>query len=178
MKRNLALTSFTLLLAASSAYGQATTGTTTLSVTVGAEAALSVGNSTPLGTTGTTFSSFTGTTSLTYFVRTITAGSVTLEVSSDFSPSGGPSVAIPPTTGDKLSYVCAVNTPGVHGSATNCPANTQALTTGATNVGTFGADARSASAGNTGTVSWTLTNDPAYRAGNYSATVTFTISAS
>ena len=168
-----------MLLGASLSQAQlAATGTTTLSVNVGAEAALTVGNSTALSSTGTTFSNYTGTTSLTYFVRTINSGTVTLQVTGDFSPNGGPSVATPPTAGDKLIYNCAVNTPGTHGGVTNCSTGQQAATASATKVATFGADARSVSAGNTGTVSWTLTNDPAYKAGAYSATVTFTISAS
>jgi hypothetical protein len=44
-------------------------------------------------------------------------------------------------------------------------------------VGTFGAAAHSAVAGNSGSVAWTLTDDPAYGTGTYAATVTFTISA-
>jgi hypothetical protein len=47
-----------------------------------------------------------------------------------------------------------------------------------TNVATFGSNARSAQAGDGGSVTWTLTNDPQYRVNNYSATATFTISAS
>jgi hypothetical protein len=159
------------------AHGQSTTGTTTLTVNVGAEASLTVGNNTALSSTGTSFSNYTGSTTLTYYVRTISSGAITLQVTSDFSPSGGPSVALPPTTGDKLAYTCNVNQPGKNGSATNCPSGLQGSTTAATNVATFGADARSMLTGNTGSVNWTLTNDPAYKAGNYSATITFTISA-
>jgi hypothetical protein len=44
-------------------------------------------------------------------------------------------------------------------------------------VGSFGADAKSTAAGNTGSVAWSLTNDPTYATGAYTATVTFTISA-
>jgi hypothetical protein len=179
MKRNLLPVVLALLCAATLSHAQlSSTGTTNLSVNIGAEAALTVGNSTSLASTGTTFSNYTGTTSLTYFVRTINTGTITLQVSGDFSPSGGPSVATPPTAGDKLTYNCSMNPPGKNGTASNCPANTQALTSGATAVAGFGADARSIQAGNTGTVNWTMTNDPAYKAGNYSATVTFTISAS
>jgi hypothetical protein len=47
-------------------------------------------------------------------------------------------------------------------------------------VATFGADAHTATfpGGDTATTTWTLTNDPKYKTGSYSATVTFTISAS
>ena len=49
--------------------------------------------------------------------------------------------------------------------------------TAATSVATFGAAASSAKAGNTGSVAWSLTDDPVYATGAYAATVTFTISA-
>jgi len=176
MKRNLLLTACGLLLGASLSQAQSATGTTNLSLTVGAEAALTVGSSTALSSSGIAFSNYTGTTSLTYYIRTITSGTVTMQVTSDFSPAGGPSVATP-VNGDKLAYNCAMNSPGTHGTVTNCSSNVQASTASATNIASFGADSRSASAGNTGTVSWTLTNDPAYKAGGYNATVTFTISA-
>jgi hypothetical protein len=44
-------------------------------------------------------------------------------------------------------------------------------------VATFGAGASSAIAGNTGSVAWSLVNDPKYAQGSYSVTATFTISA-
>jgi hypothetical protein len=178
MKRHLLTLTFALLLGSSLSQAQLSgTGTTNLSVTVGAEAALTVGANTALSSTGSTFSNYSGSTNLTYYVRTITSGTVTMQVTSDFSPAGGPSVATPPNAGDKLAYNCSVNAPGTHGTSTNCGANLQASTSSATNVVSFGADSRSSSTGNTGTVNWTLTNDPAYKAGSYSATVTFTISA-
>jgi hypothetical protein len=93
-------------------------------------------------------------------------------VTSDFSPVSGPSVLTPPTAGDALTYTCTLAAPG-----TACPASPTSSTTVATAVGTFGTDAKSTSAGNTGTINWSLTNDPLYATGSYSATVTFTISA-
>src|SRR5215470_20202852 len=149
MKRSLKAWPFLaifLLVTASVAHAQlgTSTGTTTVNVTVAAEAALNITNGTTnLTSTGTNFSNYTGSTSLTYFIRTTQstgAGSLTLKVTADFSPSGGPSVGTPPTAGDALSYTCNV-------------------------------------AANAATVSWTLTNDPKYKTGSYSATVTFTISA-
>ena len=93
-------------------------------------------------------------------------------MTTDFSPAGGPSVASPPTAGDTLTYTCTVSAPG-----SACSGSQTASTTVATPVATFGADAHSAAAGNSASVDWTLTNDPVYKAGTYSATVTFTISA-
>jgi hypothetical protein len=112
---------------------------------------------------------------LTYFIRTSPtsgSGSIVLQVTTDFSPSGGPSVGTPPTTGDALTYNCTVSSPG-----TACTGPLTAKTSGTTSVASFGADAHSALAGNTASVSWSLTNDPLYKVGTYNATVTFTISA-
>jgi len=152
-------------------------GTTTLSVVVGPEAAIQINTSTSsLTASGSTFTNdFTGTTAFTYKVRTTKTGgtgNIGVQVTSDFSPGSGPSVASPPSTGDTLSYTCTVTSPG-----TGCTGSQNASTTASTSVATFGADAHSAKAGNTGSVSWDLTNDPKYGTGTYTATVTFTISA-
>ena len=81
-------------------------------MTIGPQAGLTVTNSsTPLAASGSNFNLFTGTTGLTYFVRTTTTGgggSITLKVTSDFSPTGGPSVASPLAPGDALTYTCTV----------------------------------------------------------------------
>lgn len=165
-----------LSIAASAAWAQSNTGTTTVSVTVGAEASLTVASPTPLTAVGSVFNSYTGSTVVTYFVRTTQttgSGSITLKVTTDFSPANGPSVATPPTAGDALKYTCTAAAP-----ATACSGTQTALTTGTTPVATFGADAHTTtSGGSTVTNSWTLTNDPVYKTGTYNATVTYTISA-
>jgi hypothetical protein len=153
-----------------------TTAAMSVSITVGAEAAIQVStSSTSLTASGTIFNNYTGTTSFSYKIRTTKtggSGTVTLQVTSDFSPAGGPSVASPPTAGDSLSYACAVAAPG-----TGCSGTQTASTTAATSVVTFGADAHSVAAGTSGnSVSWTLANDPVYKTGSYNSTVTFTIS--
>jgi len=158
-----------------------TTGTTTLNVTVGAEAGLTVAATPNLTSVGTNFTSYTGSTALTYFVRTSQAtgaGSITAKVTADFTPAGGPSVATPPTAGDALTYTSSGTIPGNNGTgAVMAFTNVTASTSAQTNVATFGADNRSLGTGNSSTVAWTLTNDPKYKTGAYSATVTFTISA-
>lgn len=183
MKKILYFVAVALLLTAPIARAQlgTTTGTTTLNVTVAAEAALTVAATPNLTSTGTNFSSYTGTTGLTYFIRTTAAGGsgfIKLEVTTDFSPAGGPSVATPPTLGDALNYTCTVANPGNNGTATPCASPTTASTTAQTSVATFGTDNRSLIGGNSASVAWTLTNDPKYKTGAYVATVTFTISAS
>lgn len=154
----------------------AATGTTTLSVTVSAEAALQVTTSTTtLAATGTIFNPYAGTTNLTYKIRTSQStgtGTLTLKVTSDFSPANGPSVATPPSAGDALTYTCTAAAP-----ATACSGSQTASTTASTSVATFGAGASSANAGNSTSTAWSLTNDPVYHTGSYSATVTYTISA-
>jgi hypothetical protein len=155
------------------------TGTTTVSVTVVAEAALNVTtSSTSLTSTGTNFTNYTGSTGLTYYVRTTQSGgsgSITLKVTSDFSPANGPSVTTPPSTGDKLAYTCTLT-----GVGTACSGSVTASTSSSTSVATFGAGSHTVTfpGGDTANTAWTLTNDPKYQTGSYSATVTYTISAS
>ena len=149
----------------------------TLSVVVPVEAAISIDSATTnLATTGTNFANpFTGTTAFHYKIRTGKAagtGSITLKVTGDFDCTGGPCIATPPTSGDALTYTCTVSAPG-----SACGTAQTASTSVSTSVATFGADAKSTSAGNTGSVGWSLTNDPQYSTGTYTATVTFTISA-
>jgi hypothetical protein len=157
------------------------TGTTTLNVTVGAEAGLTVAASSNLTSVGTNFGSYTGTTALTYYIRTTQttgAGSITARVTTDFAPAGGPSVATPPTAGDALLYTSSGTAPGNNGTgAVMAFTGIAASTSAQTNVATFGADNRSLFAGNSSSLAWTLTNDPKYKTGAYAATVTFTISA-
>lgn len=165
---------------APAAFGQAiATGTTTVTVTIGAEASINIANgTTPLSETGTSFSNFTGATNFNYQIRTSQSsgtGSITMEVTSDFSPSGGPSVASPPNAGDKLTYTCSGS--GLSAPSACSTAQT-ASTSSSTSVLSFGADAHSnVLPGDSGSVNWTLVNDPKYKTGSYSATVTFTISA-
>lgn len=172
----LALGSMLTASRANAQYGTSS-GTTTISVTIGTMAGLTITNSsTPLTLSGTNPNQFTGTTNLTYYVRTSTSagsGVINLKVSSDFSPSGGPSVASPISSSDALTYTCTVAGPG-----TACTGSNKASTTVGTNLARFGANAHTTSSGSTASVSWTLPNDLEYQTGTYTATITFTISAS
>jgi hypothetical protein len=150
--------------------GFSNTGTTTVSVSVDAEASLEVTTgSTQLMTSGNVFNVYTGLTNFTYKIRTATnTGKITVTLG-QFSPTGGPTIG--GAAGDALTYSCTVSA-----SATPCSANTTASTS-ATTVATFAADAHSKPAGDAGQVNWTLPNDPAYPVGTYTSTATFTISA-
>jgi hypothetical protein len=164
-----------LLVVTPAAFGEwAATGTTNVTVTVAAEAAISVNSATPLASVGTLFANYTGSTSFSYKVRTAASGgsgSITAQVTTDFGP-GGPSVATSGATGNTLSYGCSLS-----GVGTACGGLVTASTTVATDVANFGVNARSAKTGDSGTLSWVLVNDPQYQTGDYEATVTFTISA-
>ncbi len=151
-------------------------GTTSISVNVGAEASIRIDTATSaLSASGVVFGSdFTGSTGFTYKVRTRQgdgSGNIQLQVTSDFTPSGGPSLTTPPDPADTLGYTCSLSGPG-----TGCSGFQVAGTSVGTPVATFGPNARSIRAGSTGSVAWTLVNDPQYATGAYTAIVTLTIS--
>lgn len=152
-----------------------TTPTATVSVTVAAEAALVINSNVTLTSQGTNFADYTGSNTFTYFIRTGASGgtgSIVAKVTSDFSPAGGPSVATPVTASDTLKYTATVAAPGT------AAAEQTISTASTTSVASFGADAHSVKAGNSGSTAWVLSNDPLYQTGSYTATVTYTISAS
>jgi hypothetical protein len=140
-------------------------------------------NSVTLTKTGTTFTNFTGSLTIQYDARTTQStggGSITVKATSDFTPTGGPSIASPPSTGDALTYACSGASLG-----TNCSGTQTVSTTTSTNVVTLsasectgGGGSCSSASPNTVTLNFTLTDDPVYKTGSYSATLTFTISAS
>jgi len=131
---------------------------------------------------GVTFSNYTGSLSVQYRARTTQStgsGSITVKATADFAPTGGPSIATPPSTGDAVQYTCSGATLG-----TSCSGTQTMSTSIATNVVTLsasectgGGGSCSSASPNTVTLNFTLTNDPEYKAGTYSATLTFTISA-
>jgi len=139
-------------------------------------------NSVTLTKTGTTFTKFTGSLTIQYDARTTQStggGSITVKATADFTPTGGPSIATPPSTGDALQYTCSGPTLG-----TSCSGTQTVSTSAATNVVTLsasectgGGGSCSSTSPNTVTLSFTLTDDPQYKTGSYSATLTFTISA-
>lgn len=159
---------------ASPAFCATATGTQKVSVSLGAIGKLSVVQPTVnLIHTGQTFASFTGSVMVNYEVRTtISTGSATLSVAaSNFSPSNGPSVA-----GGDLTFTCSGATLG-----SNC-AGTQTMSTSIKTVVSVGAGACTGTGclganPNSVTVNLTLTDDPAFKTGVYSTTLTFSFSA-
>ena len=140
-------------------------------------------NSVALSKSGTVFNSYTGTLSIQYRGRTTQAtgaGTITVKATADFAPAGGPSIAAPPTTGDALTYTCSAATLG-----TPCSGQQKVSTSASTNVVTLSASQCTGGGGScsstdpdTVNLTFTLTDDPQYKVGSYSATLTFTISAS
>jgi hypothetical protein len=131
----------------------------------------------------TSFNSFTGTITLTYRARTSQGtgqGAITVKATADFAPAGGPSIADPPSRGDKFTYTCSGATLGA-----SCSGDQTVSTSIATNVVTIGASACTGGGApcstanpNMATVTFALSDDPKYKTGSYSATLTWTISAS
>jgi hypothetical protein len=165
---------------------QAQTTTQTLQANIAPLGGLfTISSSVTFTKVGTVFNSYTGgPVNIQYRIRTTQAtgsGTITMKVTSDFAPANGPSVANPPTAGDKLTYTCSGATLG-----TNCTGAITASTTTATSVVAIPASSCTGSSPcspatpdpNTVNVNFTLTNDPKYKVNSYSATVTWTISAS
>jgi hypothetical protein len=176
MKKILALTAAALLLAASSLFAQAATGTQTnnLKLAVVAEASLAaVSDTTLVQTVGTAFSNFTGTTSLTFSVRTskasgVGSGSITFKIATDFA-AGSDTISV----ASNLTYGCGTASVG-----NACSGTSNAIVLNAAeNIVTFANDVHGNGA--TAAVNWTLANNPSYETdASYSTTVTYTISAS
>jgi hypothetical protein len=172
-----------LLLVPVCSQAQTTLGTQPLSLTLQAAGLLyGFPNSVTLSKTGTVFDSYTGTLTMQYRARTSSSGSgtITVKATTDFPcASGGPCIATPPTAGDALGYTCSGATLGA-----NCSGTQTVSTTASTNVVTIPAAACTGAGSpcnnaspNTVSVGFTLTDDPKYKTGNYSATLTWTISA-
>lgn len=156
--------------------GSTGTATQTLNALVYPIAKVSVPGSASLTTGFNQFTPFQGNVPVSYWLRTTPTGggNLTIKVTSDFSPAGGPSAAA-----GGLTYSCGAATIG-----TPCSGSQTASTTVQTPVLTLpasactgGGGACSAQIPNSVTVSFTLADDPAYTTGTYSAKVTFVISA-
>jgi hypothetical protein len=139
-------------------------------------------NAVTLTKTGTNFTNYAGSLTVQYDARTTpsgSGGSITVKATADFAPSGGPSIASPPSTGDALKYTCSGATQGAGCSGTQTVSTTTSTSVVTIPVSecTGGGGSCSSASPNTVTLNFTLTDDPKYSVGSYSATLTFTISA-
>jgi hypothetical protein len=152
------------------------TATQTLNATLSPVGALTTPGTATLSKSQNAFQPFTATVPVSYQIRTTPAGngSITLQVTSDFTPSGGPAAA-----SGALTYVCSGANLG-----TACSGTQTASTTIQTPVLSVPASACTGGGGacsgqnpNSINVTFTLTDSPVYPTGTYSAGITFTISA-
>jgi hypothetical protein len=169
MTRKLLTIAFTALAVVPAAFCQSTdSGQSVLSISVGPEATFTSNTATANLTGDTKFGAKTGTSNFTYQIRTSqSSGTGTITMLVTAFGANGPALA-------DLTYGCTVVSP-----ATGCGASGTAVSTSTgTSVATFGADAHSADAGDSGSVSWTLVDRTNVKTGTYTSTATFTISAS
>jgi hypothetical protein len=156
--------------------GATGSATQSLSASINPIGALTVPASASLSPGTIAFQPFTGNLTLNYELRTTPTGGGTigLIVSSDFSPSGGPSIA-----SGALAYSCSGASLG-----TACSGTQTVSTTTQTPVLTLPASACTGGGGacsnqdpNSVNLNFKLTDDPGYATGTYSAQITFVISA-
>ena len=166
-----------LLVAAAPLSGASTgTGTQTLTATINPIGSITVPASASFTTSVTTFHPYTSSVAVSYNARTTPTGSgtITLNITSDFTPAGGPSAA-----SGALSYICSGATlgTGCSGAQTASPSLQTPVVAIPASACTGGGGACSSAAPNSVNLVFTLTDDPGYATGSYSAKVTFTISA-
>ncbi len=166
-----------LIFAPAFLFGATGTTTQTLSATIDAIGKVSVPSSLTLTSAGTTFVAYSGSLTVSYKTRTTAAtgsGSLTLKATADFSPAGGPSIS-----SGQLTYTCSAASLGAACSGTQTVSTaspTNVVTLGA-GVCTGGGGSCSSTNPNSVQSTFTLSNNPAFKTGTYSATLTFTISA-
>lgn len=163
--KKLFVLSIAVLLFAGLSFAQSTSNVT---LTVAPEASISLVSATGMSTTlNNNFQAFTGTTSITYSMRTMEVGGngslvvkFTTEFNGDANGIGGPRIADLTFQGTDAG---ATSSPAGIGSTLDQP------------VFGYGTDYHANGAG--ATVLWTLPNYPSYKTGLYTAVATFTLSA-
>jgi hypothetical protein len=128
-----------------------------------------------LNASTTKFQPFSGSIVLNYRARTtpVGGGNITLSVTSDFAPPGGPSVAA-----GALAYTCSGSTLGAACSGAQTASTTLQTPVIALPAAACTGGGRACSSQNPNSVhlTFSLADDPLYATGTYSARVTFTIS--
>lgn len=150
----------------------------TMSATLQPKGEVSVPSSLTLTAGGSPFTPFTGGLAVSYRVRTTpsgtgSTGTITAQVSADFSPTGGPSASA-----SALTYTC-----GSASIGTACSGTQTASTTTQTPVVTLPASACTGGGGSCSStnpasvdLNFSLTDSPAYPTGSYTASVILRIS--
>ena len=156
--------------------GATATTTQTLNVTINALAKLSAPSSSTLTHTGITFSPYTSSFTMNYRARTSPtgSGSITAKTSSDFTPSGGPTIS-----SGALTYTCSGATLGAScsGTLTVSASSATGIVTLPASACTGGGGACSSSNPNATSLSFTLNDSPQAATGSYQVGLQFTASA-
>jgi len=165
-----------LALAPSMATSDIASTTQSLMAFLQASGKLSVPAAIALQPTSTGFAPFVGSLPLSFRVRTSpgAGGTISLQVSSDFTPPEGPSAS-----GGNLRYTCTGSSMGnpCSGIQTASPSAQSPVVSLPGAACTGGGAPCSQADPNTVQVDFVLENEPAYNTGNYSAQVLFVISA-
>lgn len=171
-----------VLILSASLFGQGTVTDTTHSVSVTTSAAgkLHVVQATATLIRGAAlFSAYTTTLTLQYYARTLSGGQITVKANSDFAACGSPATA-PSVACNVVQYSCgsaSFGTACVSTQTLSTSTSTTVLTlpnsSGCTNGGSPCGAANPYSL----PLTFTVSNDPNYQTGTYTATVQFTISA-
>jgi hypothetical protein len=171
--------SLALLCGSLLAQGTATDTTHSLTVTTGANGKVHVVSSATLVESAALFGSFSASLSLQYYGRTLSGGSITVQGTSDFGPCSSPASS-PSIACNTVQYTCGAAS---FGSA--CSSTVTLATSSATTVVTLPSNSACTNGGSpcgptnpfTIPLNFTLSNDPYYKTGPYSASLQFTLSA-
>ena len=157
-------------------FGATASTTQNLNALIYAIGKLSVPASVAMSPNVNKFSPFSASLPVSYRGRTTPTGggNITVQVTSDFSPAGGPSA-----TAGTLTYTCGSASLGTPCSGTQTASTTlqTPVLTLPASACTGGGGACSAQDPNSISLSFSLTDDPGYTTGSYSAKLTFIISA-
>jgi hypothetical protein len=153
--------------------GDIQTTTQTLSASISPAGKISVPASVTLTSSGTQFGTFGGSLLVSYWASTSGggSGSVVVQASSEFTPSGGP-------TAGTVTYYCTGATlgTGCSGTQTIQTSSQTSVVSLPGGVCTGGGGSCSSQAPNTVQLQFQLPNKPQYKTGTYSAQLMFTIS--
>jgi hypothetical protein len=164
------------ILVLSAAIAAAATSMTTqdLSLQIDPNASVTVPGSITLTTNGTIFNAYVAGLTVSYRARTgSAAGSISVQATSDFSPTNGPSLA-----SGALAFTCSGATLGTGCSGAQAVSATSSRPVVSLPVGacTGGGGACSFADPNTVQLNFSLSNNPIYKTGIYTIHLTFSIS--
>lgn len=164
------------MLVVSPAIGDVVTLSQSIQLTLAPATKLSSPSSLTLSAPGGPFNNYSGNLVLSYKSRTLPGSSgatITVKANSEFTPTGGPTLA-----SGALTYTCASATLGSGCSGAQTVSSTAQTAVVSVPAGSCTGGGGQCSAGNPNTVNlnFQLTNNSAYQAGTYSTTLMFSVS--